>query len=354
MSFALPFVEKKFWSQLRADARFAGNTPAPQFAIAGRRVTIRLADPHLEPLLHPLAACRSIQRTCEPAALTIFAWTTRDADEWRALAATFNDAQHRLTATNSASGPSVHFDAEHQLLCVYDRQAASAAFVLPDASCLPFWEWAAPFRLIFHWWSANYAGQLTHAAAVGRYGRGVLLVGPGGSGKSTTAVAALDAGLDYISDDYTLVTIAPNPVAERLYGSAKMRTEFLPTALPGWSLRAVRTIGPERKSMFLVDQFAATQLVSRLELTALCVPRIADRESAAVEPLAAKNALLALAPSSLYQLPGARRPAFEFLRRLVQSLPAYTLWLGRDVASGPRALAGLLDSTNNRCASYAA
>lgn len=354
MSHAPSLAERTFWSQLRTDARFAGNSPAAQFAIVGRGVNIRLADPRLEPLLHPLAACRSIQSSSEPAALTIFAWTTRDANEWRALAATFNDAQHRLTTSNSASGPCVHFDPEHQLLCVYDRQAATAAFVLPDASCVPFWEWAAPFRLIFHWWSADLAGQLTHAAAVGRHGRGVLLVGPGGSGKSTTAVAALDAGLDYISDDYTLITIAPKPVAERLYGSAKMHTEFLPQALPGWSHRAVRTIGPERKSMLLVDRFAAAQLVPRLELSALCVPRIADRETATLEPLAAKHALLALAPSSLYQLPGARRPAFDFLRRLVESLPAYTLWLGRDIASGPRALASLLDSTENRSVFHAA
>lgn len=351
MSIASPITREEFWRALRGDARFAeGSTTT--YSVAGRPVRIHLADDRLAPLLAPLASRRRDHR--QPArphapGLDLFVWTTGDASQWRTLSQLFNDAQRQLAEAGSSTDVRAHYDSEHQVLSVFDPRAGCAALVLPDAAQLPFWEWAAPFRLIFHWWSETLAGQLIHAAAVGLRGRGVLLVGPGGSGKSTTAVASLNAGLQFISDDYTLVTQAPAPVAHGLYGSAKMRAQFLSQAFPGWSERVAREIGPERKSMFLVDRWAPTQLADQLQLEAICIPHITAAARARLELASPKQALLALAPSSMYQLPTARRASFDFLRRLVESLPIYTLRLGRDIASGPVALAGLLsDSTFRR------
>ena len=351
MSTAHPTPLDGFWRALAGDPRFA-MCSTTAYEVAGQLLRIHLADDRLAPLVAPLEhRRRNLQRiACAPRpSLNLFAWTTRDAGEWRTLSQLFNDAHLRLAEAGPPSDLRAHYDPEHRLLCVFDPGASCAAFVLPDAALLPFWEWAAPFRLIFHWWSEMQAGQLTHAAAVGINGQGVLLVGPGGSGKSTTAVACLDAGLQYISDDYTLVTMTAGPVAHALYGSAKMRSDFLPRALPGWSGRVARQIGPERKSMFLVDRWAPAQLVDRLRLRAICVPRITAASRARLELGSAKQALLALAPSSMNQLPTDRRQSFDFLRRLVESLPTYTLRLGKDIASGPQALAGLLsDSTFRR------
>jgi hypothetical protein len=45
-----------------------------------------------------------------------------------------------------------------------------------------------------------------HAACVGRGGRGVLLMGPTGAGKSTLALLSLLKGFDFVSEDSVFVT----------------------------------------------------------------------------------------------------------------------------------------------------
>jgi serine kinase of HPr protein (carbohydrate metabolism regulator) len=49
------------------------------------------------------------------------------------------------------------------------------------------------------------AGELIHATCVAINGRGVLLGGVSGSGKSDLALRLIDRGAQLVSDDYTLV-----------------------------------------------------------------------------------------------------------------------------------------------------
>ena len=53
--------------------------------------------------------------------------------------------------------------------------------------------------------------QVVHAASVGTKDGAVLIVGKGGSGKSTSALACLNAGMYYLGDDYTLISNDSNP-----------------------------------------------------------------------------------------------------------------------------------------------
>lgn len=60
-------------------------------------------------------------------------------------------------------------------------------------------------------WAIQNGMMLLHAAAVGVDGTGVLLGGYGGKGKSTLSVACLRSGLQFVSDDYTLLRkVAPS------------------------------------------------------------------------------------------------------------------------------------------------
>lgn len=54
-------------------------------------------------------------------------------------------------------------------------------------------------------WLAGPTVQLVHAGAVALDGRGVLLVGIGGRGKSTTALACAQAGFSFLGDDLCIV-----------------------------------------------------------------------------------------------------------------------------------------------------
>lgn len=58
-------------------------------------------------------------------------------------------------------------------------------------------------------------GETIHASCVSIGGRGVLIAGRSGSGKSDLALRLIDRGAKLVSDDYTLVTRS----GERLVGS---------------------------------------------------------------------------------------------------------------------------------------
>ncbi len=75
------------------------------------------------------------------------------------------------------------------------------------------------------------------------------------------------------------------------------------------------------------------------------LPVISGADSPQLEPASAATALRSLAPSTIFQLPGAGLGAFTTMTRLVRQVPSYTLHLGGDLKSLPgvleRAVTGL-------------
>ena len=94
-----------------------------------------------------------------------------------------------------------------------DVHARLGHYWVPDGNRAPPWEQAAPFRGISSsTWVARHGRRYVHGAAVGIGGRAALIVGPGGSGKSTTALTCFAAGMDYAGDDYCIVDPASTSV----------------------------------------------------------------------------------------------------------------------------------------------
>lgn len=59
------------------------------------------------------------------------------------------------------------------------------------------------------------AGECVHASCVAIGGRGVLLVGPSGSGKSDLALRLIDGGAELVADDRVALRLADGrPVAD--------------------------------------------------------------------------------------------------------------------------------------------
>ena len=117
---------------------------------------------------------------------------------------------------------------ERRLFEGYDRERGEAWFAVGSPAALTHGERGAPFRLVFHWMGSPRGRVLAHAGAVGLDGAGVLLVGPGGAGKSSTSLACAEAGFDYLADDYCLVTAEPSPTAFGLYATGKVKPVDLP------------------------------------------------------------------------------------------------------------------------------
>jgi hypothetical protein len=152
-----------------------------------------------------------------------------------------------------------------------------------------------------------------HAGAVARAGRGILLPGPGGSGKSTICRNALAAGLDLLSDDLV----------------------WLRRAEGGWRLHPF----PGRPD----ESGLGTPTARTANLSAVVFPSIADLDRSRLSPLETQDALARLLDEAGL-LAGAPLAAVRFRRlvRLASRVPAYALRAGRDQSAVPALLGELL------------
>jgi hypothetical protein len=319
------------------------------FAIGGHSVTLRFAGGAWLPQFTAALAHRAAPPAAQPD-LSICIWddastgTTMPPPPWsladyapRGEITAYCDARYRAG-----------YQAEAGLLSLLDLRQGLGLLWTADAARLPRYELTFPARSLLYWWAGQHGQQMTHAGAVGQGGRGLLLVGKGGSGKSTTALACLAAGLDYAGDDYVLVDSEPAPRAHSLYCTGKLHADHigrLPAFVP--LIHNGAHLGAEKALLYLHEHYAG-QLVAGLPLSAIVLPRVTGAAHTGYRPLSTVPALAGLAASTLRQLPGAGLADHQRLSALARRLPAYALELGADLDELPDVVQRLLDEAGHR------
>lgn len=205
-----------------------------------------------------------------------------------------------------------------------------------DAADLSFFEIGKPLQpLMFHWHVGRDVLPI-HAALVAQGGRGLLLGGKGGSGKSTTALVCAHGGFDFLGDDY--VGLAAGEDGSRrghsFYASAWLEADH--SARLPWiaSSRLPGKDSGERKTGFLIDALLRKNMCAETEITAIAIPCVSDASAASATPITPAEAMLRLAPSSILQIPFLDTSrAMASLAGLVRDLPCYRLNVGRDLTS---------------------
>jgi hypothetical protein len=352
-----------FVDSLRAAAERAGEAAGwdeRRLELAGRRLALRFAGPDLVDVMLPaLAHLEAPPTSAGDPDLTVLLWDSRStgvdlpAVPWHhgdvgALGEVtgFNDERLRVAVTPGVLA-----------LNVIDREARTAVFWVRDPGDLTWSERANPLRVILHWGLSGPGCRLAHAGAVGTSAGGALIAGPSGSGKSTVAAACLDAGFDFAGDDHVLLTLGSSgAVARAVYGTAKLHRDA-PRRVPGLAPAIVnhselgntavtRPLRPDEKLVADVHRWRPDRLRD-VPVRAIVVPRIVARSESRLRPAGAGEALRALAPSTILQLPRVGRGAgLGELAEAVRHAPAHVLELGTDTAAVPGVLARLLDGTD--------
>jgi len=213
--------------------------------------------------------------------------------------------------------------------------AGMGMFWIRDSEAWPWWMDAAPLRTLVAWRLSSEHVQFVHGAGVGIDGHGILLAGRGGSGKSTTALRCLLEGFDFVGDDYVVATDGNTFSMHSVYGSAKLGEAALSGFVPGLRpfAKSPPPGDPAGKDVLMVRDFAAERLASGLAIEAVLVLRVAEGVETRLARTSAGEALVALAPTTIFQLAGAGPATLRFMSRLVQTIPSFELPLGRDGAA---------------------
>lgn len=212
----------------------------------------------------------------------------------------------------------------------------------------PDWEWCSPLRHVLSWWAAWQGGALVHAAAVATDDGAALLVGPGGSGKSTTALACLDSSVRVLGDDYCVLVSdrAGVPVVTPLYRRAKVAPRSL-ELLPG--------LGPRRTGDVVVGKEVVavdppTGSAASPPVVAVVATEIADAGPPRFRAVSRATVLRRLAPSTLGQSAGAEQETWTRLTATARHAAAFTLTVGPELAGVPATLAALISDARGRTA----
>lgn len=316
-----------------AEAAFLQATSAAgeqreRLSLAGGSVDFRFAGGKLRERLLPVFAHARSSAT-GPATLTVLAWDSASSGVPmpRAPWEIGDFGERGVLAQPPAVDLFASFQVDAGVLSVFDAARRVAMYWARDHAALPTHERAAPLRTILHLWVSSRGGQFLHGAAVGGAQGAALLAGPGGVGKSNTALACLTGGLGYLGDDYCAAFPGTPPTIHCLYASGKLSS----ADLARFPSLATRVVNPERaeqdKALCLLDGDLQERIVSSAPLRAVLIPRLTGGV-AGLRRISAAAALVALAPSTIVQLPHAGETAFRTMARLLKEVPCFALDLG--------------------------
>ncbi len=189
----------------------------------------------------------------------------------------------------------------------------------------------------FAFWAKHSDKLLVHAAAVGYNGTGVLVVGRGGRGKSTFAVSCLTEGLDFVSDDYTLLTASGQLEAMPLYTCVGLRQDMW-KKLPQLGDPSAMVLG---KPLF---EIPGSRYCPHMKIAAIVMPLAAGDEEPSIYPIPRSNAMAPLVSSTASQLEFRHDTAMiQKLSARLLGLPVYEMRMSTDLSKNPAFLRSFIE-----------
>ena len=218
------------------------------------------------------------------------------------------------------------YDTDREIWQLFDRSSSTAVLWATSLAKLPSWDIAAPFRTLLQWFLAPTPYVTVHAGAVEGRDGGCLIVGAGGSGKSTTVAASLAAGYRVCGDDLVVVG-APDgvPTVFSLYNAIKL--DAASQLFAGLELSKAPAMISGDKSVFRYSDIAPSKLALSLPINALVHTEVAHLEHSILRPANQASVLRALGPSTVFLLRGFEQSSLQKISLLVRRLPGYSMRL---------------------------
>lgn len=244
----------------------------------------------------------------------------------------------------SADGQFVGEQRPHSVTWL-DRARERVVGFTRSARLLNLDERARPFHKMLSTWLESRGVQFVHSGLITHGEKGILFVGNGGAGKSTSSIACLRAGMGYLGDDFIGLGLEEGRfVGHGLYASCLLNIHHIERFPDLKPLGHAPYHDFEDKFVLYLSEAFPGGIRRRVAVNALMMPRVVDAEVTTFKPAARAAALMAIAPTSVMFLARPNRAAFERLTQLVQNTPAYWLELGRRVDLIPNAVRALADS----------
>jgi len=219
---------------------------------------------------------------------------------------------------------------QQQVWHVLDERAGIGVHLSRAPEDLPLWHAGSPLRQHLHWLLQKQGKRIAHAATLGDAGRGILLLGSGGAGKSGTTLAGIAAGLRTVGDDYVALGGSPAAVATPMFRIVKQDRRGLAQVGDLRGKTAALAENWMGKVEFDPIAFFPDCFTDALEIRALVLPRIVHAEAPRLVAVSGGEAMRTLIPTNLLQFPGEPDDGMAYYAELARRLPAFRLELSLD------------------------
>lgn len=316
--------------------------------VAGHVIQLEVIGDKLESLLVPaLLHCRiAADGPALVPDLTIYAFDTASTGVPMPMPAWTGEAYNRKESLAGFS--TEHIRAAYNLgsgvFNIQNSAAGTGVYWIQDAREHPQFEQSSPLRVQFVWGLRAWDRLLIHSGAVARENSGIILVGRGGSGKSTCTVACLNRGWQYIGDDYILFGLVPEPTAYNLYQSAKLNVAHLRRHFPHLAHTIYDYTTPDRqdKAILMLNNHFPGHIAGECRIKAIVLPRVSAGGASRLVEIEPQTTIAGLIPSTLHQLPPVPAEDVRKMMQLVKSVPNYRLEIGGSPHAIPDVLAPLV------------
>jgi hypothetical protein len=214
---------------------------------------------------------------------------------------------------------------------------------------LSVYERCKPFARPLLEWHNDKNIQIIHGSLISDQDKGILFGGKSGSGKSTSALVCLCAGFKFLSEDYVGLQQRHDGsfLGYSLYNSVFLKVADL-ARFPSFGPYIMKGLAHEEKCAVVLAQVFPDRLARVVPIRAIVLPRIVDTTRPKFYYASKGDALLALGPSSLLQIPSRRLGAHGFSRvaQLIEKTPCYWLELGGDPTSIPDLVGEILSEVS--------
>jgi len=327
-STAVPFIEVK---------KKNGELKPRYFSIANKNICINCSTVHVAEQFTKSLSHLQVSPFLETD-LDVFVWAREDNFH-------NNEATNYGPEIDYTSSDGIIYQFNEQSISVYDSIKKRAYFWVNSMESLGDWNFAKPFRSIFHWYLSQFDLSMIHGAVVGTELGGVLITAKGGSGKTTTALSCFFEGMNYLSDDYVAID-SSSSIAYSLFNSAMLTQDNLVrfSRLEAYVKNPKRPAGI--KALVYLNEVNSALLQSQITLKALLIPKITLSTVAEIIPVNKVNALMAIAPT-IRSLRNFEQQKLTAAKLIASNLPCFEFRLSSNVNDNVAELKRFINARND-------
>ncbi len=243
----------------------------------------------------------------------------------------------KLRTVTASADSRIVTDQDINTSLFFDRKEKRIIASFLSADEMNNYDLSKPFNRLLALWYRDMNVDVIHSSMISKNNKGILFLGEGGSGKTTSALSCLVDGFNYLGDDHIGLTEVNNVfIGHSLYASALIYKNHFRQFPQLQEFELQKNMQPDLKSIIYFSNGYLNKIDNYAEIAVLLLPRVVNSKHTDFRKAGKGETLLAVAPSSLRLQISPNKKAFDTISKLVDRTPSYWIYVGNDLDEIPK------------------